>query len=279
MLLPDAEGARVVVPAPGPGPGSWSGAPSSAADLDGTVWLAHRTRTPATRGDGVVLGRSTDGEVFETVGRLGRERFGAASLERPALVRLDDGWRLYVSCATPGSRHWWVDALDAPTVEALPGAEAVTVWAGDDRTAVKDPVVTRDGDRWTAWVCCHPLDEPGHEDRMHSELHTSPDGLTWTATGTELRGRPGRWDARGARVTAVLPDGTLRYDGRATAAENFAERTGLARLGPGGATADGDTPLADVRYLDVLPLPDGRVRWYAEAPLPDGSHHLVTALA
>ena len=40
--------------------------------------------------------------------------------ERPALVRLADGrWRLYVSCATPGSKHWWVDSLTAATVEEL----------------------------------------------------------------------------------------------------------------------------------------------------------------
>ncbi|WP_175543570.1 hypothetical protein [Micromonospora pattaloongensis] len=37
-------------------------------------------------------------------------------------------------------------------------------------------------------------------------------------------------------------------------------------------------PAVDVRYLDVLPLPDGGYRLYCEAPLPDGSHELRTEL-
>ena len=79
----------------------------------------------------------------------------------------------------------------------------------------------RDGTGWQAWICCHPLDEPGEEDRMTTAYATSDDGLAWEWHGTVLAGRPGAWDARGARVTAVLPDGTVFYDGRATKDENF----------------------------------------------------------
>ena len=109
---------------------------------------------------------------------------------------------------------------------------------------------------------------------------TSTDGLAWRWHGTALAGRPGAWDARGARVTAVLGDGRATYDGRATKEENFSERTGLARLaGPDGRLVpEGDDPAADVRYLDVLPLPGGGYRLWYEAPLPDGSHELRTEL-
>jgi hypothetical protein len=278
----------VAVPAPARGPGNWAGAPSAAPDPGGGLVVAYRVRTAAGRGGAVMLARSAGGERLDAVAELGKDRFGAESLERPALVRLDDGWRLYLSCATPGSKHWWICALHAPTPEALAGAEPRTVFAGDGRTGVKDPVIRRRAGAWHAWICCHPLERPGEEDRMTTAHATSADGLVWTWRGTVLAGRPGAWDARGARVTAVLEDGAATYDGRATKEENFAERTGLAvpavaatgapqRLGAALA-AQGDAPVSDARYLDVVPLPGGGHRLYYEAPLPDGSHELRTEL-
>ena len=52
---------------------------------------------------------------------------------------------------------------------------------GDDLVAVKDPVITVDERHgWRMWVCCHPLDVPGAEDRMWTAYATSADGLGWT---------------------------------------------------------------------------------------------------
>lgn len=262
------------------GPGAWTGAPSAVFDVDGTFVVAYRVRFPEGRGTTVVIARSQDGEQLVTVAKLDKARFGAESLERPALVRTDTGrWRIYVSCATPDSKHWWIGLLEADAPEELPNADTETAFGGDHGTGVKDPVIRRRGAGWQAWVCCHPLDELGEEDRMSTAYATSEDGRAWTTHGTVLAGRPGAWDARGARVTAVLADGRASYDGRARKDQNFSERTGLARRLPSGElTACGAEPIADARYLDVVSLPAGGHRLYYEAPRPDGSHELRTEL-
>ncbi len=255
--VPGSAPASVVVPAPGAGFGQWVGAPSAALAEDGTIALAYRLRRVDQRGAAVVVVSSADGVRTHPVATLDKERFGAESLERPALVRRPDGgWRIYVCCATPGSKHWWIDALDADDLHGLASAERRTVLAGAHDLGVKDPVVRVVDGVWHAWICCHPLDVKDAEDRLTTAYATSADGLTWEWHGTVLTGREGEWDARGARVTAVLDDGRAAYDGRATAEENFNERTGIANPDNGVLVPAGE-PVAAVRYLDVLPLPDG----------------------
>jgi hypothetical protein len=268
--LPGRADAVVAVAAPGAGPGFWAGAPSATIDDDGAFLLAYRVRNGHDGNDETIVARSDDGERFETVLTLDESRFGATAVERPALVRSDGGWRLYVCCATPNSKHWWIGALEAEDLAGLESAETRRVFAGDETVGVKDPLVRRRDGRWEAWICCHPLDIADEEDRMTTAYATSADGLEWDWQGTVLAGRPGTWDARGARVTTVLADGRMAYDGRATKEENWFEKTGL--------TENRDAPVADVRYLEVLPLTGGGHRIYYEARLPDESHELRTEL-
>lgn len=103
---------------------------------------------------------------------------------------------------------------------------------------------------------------------MSAAYATSPDGLDWSWHGTVLRGRPGRLDARGARLTVVLSAAAPR-----TTAAPALRRTGSSA--PASPTWDGTRvhtgaePVADVRYLEVVPLPGGAHRIYCEARLPD----------
>lgn len=292
LPVPRIDDAVVVVPAPASGPGNWAGAPCALL-VDRVYWLAWRERRPLRDGRGVAVNvaRSVDGERFTRVAMVRREAFGAESFERPALVRLPDGrWRLYLSCATPGSKHWWVDSLTADRPEELAGGERHVVLPGDERTAVKDPVVTGlPGGGWEMWLCCHPLDVPGAEDRMTTRRLRSPDGLRWADHGQALAGTPGSWDARGARVSAVVPswDGplTVLYDGRPDAASNWHEVTGVAtwdgaRLAPAGGVPL-RSPHSDgaLRYAAAIAQPDGRTRFYFEAARPDGAHDLVTSVS
>jgi len=290
ILIPTYARSVVVVPPPGEGDGYWAGAPSAAVGNDGTIYLAYRLRRPVSEGRGYanVVAQSTDGEQFTTVATLTSEEFEAESLERPYLVQLRDGtWRLYVSAATPGTKHWRIDAVDGATPADFAARSRRTVLAGDSAYGVKDPVIQCWDGIWHGWICFHPLERDDDADRMETRYATSRDGLTWSSPTIALQGTPGRWDARGARITAVLRDATqvvAYYDGREDRDSNTEEMTGLA-LGPepGRLHAQGAAPIARsplgsgaFRYVSIIDLPDNGRRMYYETSRSDGSHELRT---
>ena len=283
LIAPD--GYDVAVEPPGEGEGYWAGGPS-AVWQEGFFYLAYRLRRPVAQGRGFanVVARSRDGVHFEPLAVVTSEQFDAASLQRPALVALPDGgWRLYVSCSTRNSKHWWVEAIEAADPVDLADGKRSTVLPGDFETARKDVVVRRSADEWQMWACRHPLaDGDGDADRMTSVYFVSSDGLEWTEVGIALAPTPGSWDARGARVTSVLEtDGSwfALYDGRATAEENWFERTGVA-VGetPAQLTAIAQPTLAGrtLRYVSIAEDPAGQ-RLYWEASRADGANELRTA--
>ncbi|MEQ7010033.1 hypothetical protein ABN028_28030 [Actinopolymorpha sp. B17G11] len=276
--IPGLASSEVAVPAPAEGTQRWAGAPTAMLDPDGATLLTYRVRDAA--GDRVVLARSDDGVRFETLTEMTSKALGVAMVERAALVRTATGWRLYHSCAEPGTKAWWIGLQESRDLAGLATASLRRLEMEGPLEAFKDPIVRHNGSDWQAWVCRHPLDIPGAEDRMSTIYATSDDGISWRNHGTILAARPGEWDARGARLTTVLPDGRACYDGRATPAENWLERTGLAVPTGTGAqlrALDGG-PVADVRYLEVLALPSGGHRLYYEARRRDGAHELRTEL-
>jgi hypothetical protein len=289
--LPRPDRSVVVVAPPGPEPGYWAGAPSAAQDRDET-YLAYRLRQPVGEGRGyaVAVARSSDGVRFETLLVIGRHEMGTESLERPALVLTPQGtWRLYLSCATYGTKHWRVEVLEAGHPADFSARTSQVVLPGDAKTGVKDPVIRyRDG-LWHLWAACHPLEDPDQADQMVTDYATSADGLEWSWQGTALAGRAGQWDARGTRVSAVhYAAGMIvaYYDGRASAAENYEERTGVATgSGPAALAQLESAPVSSspycrggLRYLDLLPQAGGRHRLYYELTRPDGAHELRTEL-
>ena len=279
----------MVVAAPGEGLGYWAGAPSVTM-ADGVTYLAYRHRRPVGEGRGfaTVVARSEDGERFDTLVELDREGFDAESVERPAVVAVPGGgWRLYVSCATPGTLHWRIDLVEADHPGEFAASGRRTVLAGDEFTALKDPVVVWRGGIWHMWACVHRIEVAAEADRMFSTYATSVDGVSWTFHGVALAGRPGTWDSRGARITSVLFDeggAFAYYDGRADASQNWEEHTGLATgVGPQRFEAQGKDPAAisphsggGLRYVSAVGLPDGGFRLYYEATREDGAHDLRT---
>jgi len=278
----------VVIEPPGTGRGYWAGGPSVVFD-DGIYYLAYRLRRPVDQGRGYAnaVARSADGIHFETVATVWASSFPCASLERPALIRRPDGgWRLYVSCSTTNSKHWWVEAIDTPaggSAAELTNGQRTVVLPGDELSAWKDVVVARDGTSWRMWACEHLLDKGDDEaDRMRSVYLTSHDGLTWSKERTALAPTPDSWDRRGVRITSAWEsDGKwiASYDGRASAAENWFERTGFAV----GAGPDDFQPVAGpfwrdgrtLRYVSIARVVSG-LRLYYEAERADGANDLRT---
>ncbi len=112
LPLPGTGRVAIAVPAPGAGPGRWAGASAALGAGGGIVIGLPR---PLGRSAGRRHGSRARNRrrAPHHVGDAGA-RFSAESLERPALLRTETGrWRLYVCCATPGSKHWWIDALEA----------------------------------------------------------------------------------------------------------------------------------------------------------------------
>lgn len=290
-LAPDPARSVLVASPPGDGPGNWAGGPTAVLDDQGVV-LAYRLRRPVGEGRGcrVVIARSADGEHFETIQTISRAEMDAESLERPALALTEEGtWRLYLSCATRGTKHWRVELMEADAPDAFDPTRRSVLLPGGRTRAIKDPVFAWRGGKWHMWACVHPLTEPEDTDRMWTEYAVSADGLEWTWRGPALSPRPGEWDARGTRVTAVrfTSDGVMAlYDGRASAAENYEERTGIAfGPSPDALTPLGSQPAAQsphgghgLRYVSILALPDGRERLYYELTRADGAHELRSEL-
>jgi hypothetical protein len=290
-FAPSPDRSVVAIEPPGAGPGHWAGAPSAVTDGDDIV-LAYRLRRPLGQGRGyaVAVARSCDGVHFETLQVISRQEMDTESLERPALVVTPDGtWRLYLSCATWGTKHWRVEMLEAAAPGKFDPRQRTVVLPGDAASAVKDPVIRHYAGTWHLWASVHPLADPASTDRMTTDYATSADGIAWDWHGPALQPRPGCWDARGVRVSAVrLEPGavTAFYDGRATAGENYEERTGLATgTSPDRLTAAGLEPVAQapagaggLRYLDIVSLGDGQDRLYYELTRQDGRHELRTEL-
>jgi hypothetical protein len=285
LPIPRNAGAETIAVPARRGPGNWVGA-ASVLVHDGVHYVAYRNRRPVDdgRGGDVIVARvAATGEADELC-RIDKTAMNAESLERPALVIDGAGrWRLYLSCATFGTRHWRVELLEADEPGGFVPTGRRVVMPGDEHVGMKDPVIVRDANGWRAWICCHPLDDPDATDRMWTEFATSHDGIDWTLHGPALAPTPGRWDQRGTRVTAIIERGDdviALYDGRATAAENWEERTGVAAGRPDHLEVVGDEPVAQsagpypaLRYATVVDDGD-RTAVYYEVGCEDGTHEL-----
>ena len=249
------------------------------------------------RGYELRIGAVLDGPRIDTVWSAGKDRFDAESIERCALTRASDRWRLYVSFVRRDDRRWRIGLVEARAVDAFDPADMVVVLDPDDLgvAAVKDPWLRRNGDGWLMFVSYGTLpDTPAPE--LHATgdalstgrtlsatgVAASTDGKRWTWEGSVLVPSASGWDSFTTRLGTVVRDGAGwlgLYDGGASIADNYEERCGLARSsdlrhwervsvdGPAIGTARGP---GGVRYVDITDAGDA----FYEYTRPDGAHEL-----
>jgi hypothetical protein len=273
LTLFDPERGRPIVAPPCAGPGCWAGAPGAYRDGRDT-YLVYRMRRPQPgRGYELRIAASHDGVSYEPVLSMSKERLDAESIERCALVRVGEIWRLYASFVRRRDRRWCVGLLEARAVDAFEPAEVAIVLDPLDLglAAVKDPWLRRDRGRWLMFVSCGTLPAPQDTD-LHSTGDALSTGRTLSVSGvaTSVDGRSWTWEGLGL------------YDGSASLAENYEERCGLARSrdlrswervstdGPSIGTARGP---GGVRYVDITVVGDV----FYEYTRADGAHELRVA--
>jgi hypothetical protein len=276
-MLPRWENSQLVLHA-AHGPGNWIGAASALVHGD-YIYLAYRDRHPVDKGRGnrAYVARSSidDGIQFDTLCVIDKEDMDAASLERPALDVTPGGdWDLYLSCATFNSKHWRIERLRAGSPQDFSARTRKTVFPGSAEWGIKDPVLVRDEDL-RIWATLHPLTQgDDNADQMIS--------VNACNCETVMVPEPGTWYSRGTRITAVVGEHAY-FDGRASATQNFEEKTGIAEwdgsryiaiAGPASSPFGGGA----LRYVSVIALPDRKQRLYYESATEYGSHELRTEL-
>jgi hypothetical protein len=276
-MLPRWENSELVLHA-AHGAGNWIGAASALIHGD-YIYLAYRDRHPADKGRGnrayVARSRIGNGIHFDMLCAIDKEDLDAESLERPALDVTPDGdWDLYLSCATFHSKHWRIERLRARRPQDFSARTRQPVFPGSRAFGIKDPVLVR-GQDLRVWATLHPLTE-GDE---NADQMISVDAFSGESV---MVPEPGTWYSRGTRLTAVLGEYAY-FDGRASAAENFEERTGIARwngsryvavAGPASSPFGGGA----LRYVSAIALPGGGQRLYYECATKYGSHELRSEL-
>src|SRR5258707_10533261 len=275
-MLPRWENSQLVLHA-AHGTGNWIGAASALIHGD-YIYLAYRDRHPVDKGRGnrAYVARSpiNNGIHFDTLCVIDKEDMDAESLERPAVDVTPEGdWDLCLSCATFNSKHWRIEKLRARRPQDFNARTREKVFPGSAEFGIKDPVLVR-GKELRIFATVHPLTE-GDE---NADQMTSVDAYSGESV---MMPEPGTWYDRGTRITSIVGEYAY-FDGRASAEENFEERTGIARwngsryiavAGPASSPFGGGA----LRYVSAIELPAG-LRLYYESATKYGSHELCTEL-
>lgn len=316
-LFDPAKGNLVRAPL-GNGPGWWAGAPCATFDpMTNTFYLVYRLRQPRELGRGVEcrIAASDNGISFTDIWAVPKTSLSSLSIERACLTRnLDGRWLLYIGHVHPEDRRWRISLLEADEPDEFDVSKLTPLLTAEDigSEGVKDPNVFLIGRMvymLASYATTEVVAEPDAENRKHAEGDIYNTGLTRSRTGAAISGDGRRfqwlgdvspvatpakptspttpaWDEYCRRIGAITPlqsGGYLAYyDGGASVAENYEEKTGLAMtfdlrsyfsLSPDQPVLVSPHAGGSLRYVDVVPV-GMELFYYYEIARPDGAHEL-----
>jgi hypothetical protein len=302
--------------------GYWAGAPGAFYAPDEKAWyLTYRLRRPRgvhpDRGGEARIARSMDLEHWEDQWSVTKDKFASASIERSALHKGPDGrWHYLVSFVDPSDGRWCVAEIQADTVQKLDAAKIKPIFKAQPLglEGIKDPWIF-ESDGVFHLLLSVAVSTPQTNDDSHSTLDIFNTGQCLSATGLALSRDlehwewlgivfapgPGTWDAYCRRINSLLPiknSFLAFYDGSASHAENYEERTGLAissnlrnwhAITPATPAFTSPHASGSLRYLDAQlqvnesttndqnHVRDRQVLLFYESARADGAHDLRLA--
>lgn len=303
-----ADGSILVEPA-GFENGYWAGAPGVFYASDEKTWyLTYRIRRPRgvapDRGGEARIACSTDLKEWQDLWSVTKDRFGSASIERCALRKGSDGqWRYFASYVDPADGRWCVSVIQASNIPALDAAKAKPIFKAGPLglEGIKDPwIFEHQGTFQMLLSVALPTAKTGSQ--SHSTLDifntgdcvsgtglaTSRDLERWEWQGVIFAPEASGWDRYCRRINSIVPyrgKFFAFYDGSASHAENYEERTGLAvsedlrswkSLTPQEPLFTSPHTSGSLRYVDAQLIGEEAFLFY-EFARPDGAHDLRLA--
>jgi len=286
--------------------GYWVGAPGVFhAKDEGCFYLTYRIRRPRgvvpDRGGEARIARSTDLKHFEDLWSVTKDKYDSPSIERSAIRKGDDGqWRYWTSYVDPADGRWCVGMVKGREVQSLDATKVERVFSAGPLglEGIKDPYICEENGRYLMFlsiaVATPKTRKESHEtlDIFNTGECVSATGLavstdldSWQWLGVIFAPDNSGWDRYCRRINSIMThDGKhlAFYDGSASEAENYEERTGLAAstnlkswrsLTPENPTLTSPHTSHSLRYMDALAV-DQDVCLFYEFARPDGAHDL-----
>ncbi len=286
--------------------GYWVGAPSVFHARDeNCFYLTYRIRRPRgivpDRGGEARIARSTDLKHFEDIWSVTKDKYNSASIERSAIRKgLDGQWRYWTSYVDPVDGRWCVGVIKGHEVKNLDASKVERVFSAAPLglEGIKDPYICEVNGRYLMFlsvaVATPKTRKESHEtlDIFNTGECVSATGLavstdldSWQWQGVVFAPENSGWDRYCRRINSVVSHNGKHfafYDGSASEAENYEERTGLAvssdlkswhSLTPQNPSLTSPHTSHSLRYMDAV-MDGQELCLFYEFARPDGAHDL-----